>query len=1028
MLPRFQSRLGTLVATGIGLLLVLAAASTLAAEEATPGSVDYLRDIQPIFQQHCADCHGVSEQQAGFRADAGKLILQGGDRGAAVVPGQPEKSLLLTAVTGGSDLPRMPLELDPLSDEEIDLIRRWIAQGAKVPENERIAPAEPKRSSHWAFQPIKPVEPPDTKHAAWVRNPIDRFIAAKLEVRGLKPSPEAPRETLIRRLSLDLRGIPPTLAEVDAFLADREPGAYERLVQRFLDSPHYGERWGRHWLDIARYADSNGFTIDGPRSIWKYRDWVIDAFNADMPFDQFTIEQIAGDMLPGASTSQVVATGFHRNTLINQEGGTDQEQFRVEAVNDRVATTAAAYLGITLECARCHDHKYDPFSQREYYQLFAIFNNADEPNLPLPTAEQAKQRSELQQQLKTAEARLKTYDEQAGPRQQAWEAQLAQAATTVQWQTLKPVDAQSVGGATLSPLEDHSLLVSGTIPRSDTYVVRLPSPGQVVTAIRLEALTHPSLPKSGPGLAGNGNFVLTHIELKSAAPGQPQRPLAIASALADHSQARYPVEHAFDADQQQTGWAINIAGGKLNVDRTAIFILREPLAATDAELVVSLRQGHPGRYNLGRFRMSVTSAPASALTANSDLLRAAATPKAKRSAAQKKALLEAFRQQDIDRAPLAAQVDALKTELNNLQKEIITTMVMRERSAPRETHIHVRGDFLRHGAKVEPAVPAVLHDLPSSIEKPNRLDFARWLVDPANPLTPRVTVNRVWQRYFGRGLVETENDFGTQGARPSHPELLDWLAGEFVHQGWSYKRLHFLIVTSATYRQTSEVTPEQLAADRFNVLLGRQNRLRLEAETIRDAALAASGLLVERIGGPSVFPPQPAGIYVFTQNNKNWQPDQGSNRYRRGMYTHFWRSSPDPFLMTFDAPNANVTCTRRVRSNTPLQALTLANDVAFVEIAQGLAARILREGADETTRQRLERAFRLCLTRRPQGEEQSLLTAYYDRALATFEADPQAAQAAAPAQLPSGVTPAVGAATTAVARVVLNLDEFINRE
>lgn len=1028
MLPRFHCRLGICAAAVLGVFVLFTAPETAAADEAKAEAVDFARDIQPILQQYCVDCHGVSEQQAGFRADAGTLIVQGGDRGTAVVPGQPDKSLLLEALTGDGDLPRMPLELDPLSEDEIEQVRRWIAQGAKVPENERIEPAEPKRSSHWAFQPLKQVEPPATRHTDWVRNPIDHFIAAKLEVQGLKPSPEAPRETLIRRLSLDLRGIPPTLAEIDAFLADHEPGAYERLVQRFLDSPQYGERWGRHWLDVARYADSNGFTIDGPRSIWKYRDWVIDALNADMPFDQFTIEQIAGDMLPNASTSQVVATGFHRNTLINQEGGTDREQFRVEAVNDRVATTAAAYLGLTLECARCHDHKYDPFSQREYYQLFAIFNNADEPNLPLPTPEQQQQSSELQQQLKTAEAKLKEYDTKAAKRQGEWEAQLAQSADAVQWQVLKPAEAQSTGGATLTELDDHSLLASGTIPRSDTYVVRLPAAGQAVTAIRLEALTHPSLPRTGPGLAGNGNFVLTHIGLESVAPGQPERPLTIGTALADHSQARYPVEHAFDADQEQSGWAINIAGGKLNVNRTAIFILREPLEATDAELVVSLRQGHPGRYNLGRFRLSVTSAPAAALTANPELMQAAVTPASLRTPEQKKALLEAFRQQDLERAPLAAQVDTLKAKLSKLQKEIVTTMVMRELTEGRETHIHVRGDFLRRGARVEPAVPAVLHDLPPGVEKPSRLDFARWLVSPDNPLTPRVAVNRLWQRYFGRGIVETENDFGTQGARPSHPELLDWLAGEFINQGWSLKRLHFLIVTSATYRQTSEVTPEQLAADRFNVLLGRQNRLRLEAETIRDSALAASGLVVEKIGGPSVFPPQPAGIYVFTQNNKNWQADEGENRYRRGMYTYFWRSSPDPFLMTFDAPNANVTCTRRVRSNTPLQALTLANDVAFVEIAQGLASRVLQEAADKTPRQRIERAFRLCLSRQPQGQELSLLTAYYDRSLEAFAADEAAAKAAAPPKLPEGIAPAEGAATTAVARVLLNLDEFINRE
>ncbi len=1016
------------VAARVSVFALVAFTSPLAADEPQGEKIDFVRDIRPILEQHCTFCHGASEQQAGFRADAATLLLKGGDRGPAVVPGQPEKSLLMAALTGEGDLLRMPLELDPLDDEAIALIRRWIAQGANVPPNEKIQPAEPKRSSHWAFQPLQTVEPPPTRHADWVRNPIDRFIAARLEAAGLAPSPEAPREVLIRRLSLDLRGKPPTVAEVDAFLADREPGAYERLVRRMLDSPHYGERWGRHWLDLARYADSNGYTIDGPRSIWKYRDWVIEALNADMPFDQFTIEQIAGDMLPDATTSQIVATGFHRNTLINQEGGTDQEQFRVEAVADRVATTGSVYLGLTLECARCHEHKYDPISQREYYQLFAIFNNADEPNLSLPTPQQSQRLSELERQLKAAAAKLKEYDAQAAGRQGDWEAELAQASQPAPWKAMPVREAQSTGGAEFKTLDDGSLLVAGDIPRSDTYVVHLARPGQVVTAIRLEALTHESLPRTGPGTASNGNFVLTDLQVRAVSAGQAERPLPIATAVADHAQGGYPVEHAFDSDREQTGWAINISGGKLNVNRTATFVLGEPLDAAADGLVVELRHGHPNRYNLGRFRLSVTSAPATALVAGKDLIQAAATPAHQRTPEQKKALLEAFRKYDVHRAPLAQQVDSLKAELTQVRKEVVTTMVMRERTQPRESHIHIRGDFLRHGAAVEPAVPAVLHDLPEDVSRPNRLDFARWLVDPANPLTPRVTVNRVWQRYFGRGIVETENDFGIQGAKPSHPELLDWLAGELIRQDWRLKQLHYLIVTSATYRQTSEVTPQQLAADRFNVLLGRQNRLRLEAETIRDAALAASGRLVEKIGGPSVFPPQPAGIYVFTQNNKNWKADEGENRFRRGMYTYFWRSSPDPFLMTFDAPNANVTCTRRVRSNTPLQALTMANDVAFVEIAQGLALRILEECPRQNARERIEHAFRLCLSRHPQGQELSLLLAYYGRSLEAFSADAQAAKAAAPATLPEGTTAAEGAAWTAVARVLLNLDEFINRE
>ncbi len=1005
-----------------------AATAKPAQSVATP-AVDYLRDVKPLLETHCTSCHGLNEQQAGLRLDAAALMVKGGDRGTAIVAGSPEKSLLITAVKGNGDLLRMPLELDPLSNEEIALLERWIAQGAPAPADEKFAPTPRKRSSHWSFQPIRAAAPPATTHLAWVKNPIDHFIAARLEQQGMKPSPPADRATLIRRLSIDLRGLPPSVEEVQAFLADDQPGAYERLIDAMLASPRFGERWGRHWLDIARYADSNGYTIDGARSIWKYRDWVLDAVNSDLPFDQFTVEQLAGDLLPNPQPSQVVATGFHRNTLINQEGGTDQEQFRVEAVADRVSTTGAAYLGLTLGCARCHEHKYDPVSQREFYQLFAIFNNADEPNLSLPTREQAEKLQELQQQLKEAETALKEHDRQAQTRQKAWEASLEGVATEIEWTVMEPAAVASTGGAALKVLDDRSVLVSGNVPGSDAYEVNLGIPAKTVTAVRLEALTHESLPRTGPGLAGNGNFVLTDIRFRSAVEGVDDDRLPIASAVADHSQPKFPVEDAFDGDAVQSGWAINQpADNKLNTNRTAIFVLRDPLPTNSAPFIVHLRHAHANRYSLGRFRLALTSAPPAAITASPEIRRALAIPASERTAEQEQTLLEEFRLHDVERKPLVERVDQLKSAMASLQKQIPTTMVMKERSTPRETHLHVRGDFLRHGAKVVPGVLEVMHPLPESVQRPNRLDFARWLVDPANPLTPRVTVNRVWQQLFGRGIVETEDDFGTQGALPSHPELLDWLALEFIRQDWSLKQLIRLIATSAAYRQSSEATEEQLRRDRFNIWLGRQNRLRMEAESIRDTALTASGLLSDKFGGPSVFPPQPQGIYIFTQNNKNWKVSEGDDRYRRGMYTYFWRSSPDPFLMTFDAPNANVSCTRRVRSNTPLQALTLANDAAFVEMAQALATRVLVERPAANDRTRLTYAFQLCLARTPTAEELSLISAYLDRSRAAYADDLAGADDASPAGRPQDISTVETAAWTSVARVLLNLDEFITRE
>jgi mono/diheme cytochrome c family protein len=827
-----------------GLLLICLASAV--PRTGVAEAADYLRDVKPLLARRCVVCHGPAKQKAGLRLDTAAAMRKGGDAGAVLVPGKSADSLLIRAVTGAPDVPLMPRNGPRLTAAEVAILRAWIDQGARAPAQEVAGAATALRTTHWSFQPVVRPPLPAVQDSTWVRNPIDRFILARLEKEGIRPSPEADRATLIRRVSLDLVGLPPSVAEVDAFVTDTRPDAYERLVERLLASPHYGERWGRHWLDLARYADSNGFNIDAPRSIWKYRDWVIDALNRDVPFNEFTVEQIAGDLLPGAGPNAKVATGFHRNTLLNQEGGIDVEQFRVESIVDRVNTTGAVFLGLTVGCAQCHDHKYDPLTQREYYQLFAFFNNADEPALELPTPAQQRQRQRIRARIGELDRQQRLFDPIDEVKLDQWEKKLQ-----LEERTKLPLDIRGI--------------------------LDVPDNARDATQVR-----------------------------------------ALLAALRSGDQMRH------------------VLGG-----------LGSPfLAAAHAQAL--------------SFRIAVSR------------------------------------------------------EIARLRKQepaVVTTLVMQERRQPRATHVHLGGDFLRKGARVFPGVPAALP--PLSVKGPNRLDLARWLVDPKNPLTSRVTVNRVWQRSFGVGIVETENDFGTQGTPPSHPELLDWLASEFVARGWSLKALDRQIVTSATYRQSSRARPDLAVLDPRNRLLARQARLRLEAEAVRDEALAASGLLARKIGGPSVFPPQPDGVFVFTQIPRNWQANTGPDRYRRGLYTFLWRSAPHPALTVFDAPDTTTTCTRRNRSNTPLQALTLLNDQAFYELAQGLAARILREGPGDDAG-RLDFAFRVCLARLPRARERTRLDALLQDQLAGFGSTADAGRQAQ--------------AWTTVARVMLNLDEFLTRE
>ncbi|WP_339731243.1 PSD1 and planctomycete cytochrome C domain-containing protein [uncultured Gimesia sp.] len=1024
------------VTTAVFILLV--AVQTGVAVEKKQSQVDFDKQIRPLLKQHCYDCHSQDVEESGLRLDFGANILKGGDRGPAVIPGKSAESPLFLSLSGQGKIPQMPHDQSPLKPAEILLIQQWIDQGGQIPEAERTLQESQIISNHWSFQPIKRPKLPQVKQKAWGRNPIDSFILSRLEQNKLKPAAAAVRSTLIRRLSLDLTGLTPSVEEVQQFLADTRPGAYERLVDRLLASPHYGERWARHWLDVARYADSNGFTIDGPRSIWKYRDWVINAINQNMPFDQFVKEQLAGDLLPNPTTEQLIATGFHRNTLINQEGGTNPEQFRVEAVVDRVNTTGAAFLGLTVGCAQCHKHKYDPLTQRDFYQLYAIFNstadiNSAPPTLALPSDEQKTKQTNLKQDVAKIEKQLVERKKLREPKFQSWKQTLKQSLkdSEKQWAILQTETAKSENGATITVLEDHSLLVGGTIPNNDTYVVETTTIPSGTTGLRLEVLTHESLPKMGPGWAGNGNFVLSEIAVEVSHQTKMGwskfEPVKLAQASADHSQENYPASYLVD-NNLKTGWAINVKQGQMNVNRRAIIKWNSPLeSAEPLKLRVTLTQTQNAKYNVGRFRLSMTTVDSSVLNVDPAIIAILKQPEDKWDAKQKTTVTQAFHQSDSTWSQLNQRLTKQKAEQTKLNKAIVTTMVMKELPKPRESFILLRGNFLAPGAPVSPGVPDILPPMPAAVKSPTRLDFANWLTSAEQPLTARVTVNRYWQRFFGKGIVETENDFGTQGTDPTNPELLDWLAAEFMHLGWDMKKLHRLIVMSAAYRQASDFNPANQSQDPRNLLLSRQNRFRMEAESIRDMFLASSGLLTRKIGGPSVYPPQPEGIYVLTQNKKSWPEDKGEDRYRRGMYTYFWRSSPYPMLPTFDAPNSNTTCTRRVRSNTPLQALTLANDHSLFELIQGFAVRILTEGPDYDEG-RLRQAFQICLSRSPADHELEVLTRYLKEQRTHFKKSPKEAAQVASKNRPETIDVAEAASWTAVARVLLNLDEFITRE
>ena len=1149
--------------------------------------ISYNRHVRPILSNNCFACHGPDEatRPAGLRLDVREDAISPLRSGnVALVPGDAAASEMLTRIHAENPHDRMPpMEAGKeLTEAEIDILTRWIEGGA---------PYEP----HWAFMtPQRPALPEIAKED-WARNPIDRFVAAHLDEEGLSPSTEADRRTLIRRVAFDLTGLPPTLEEIRAFEEDTSPDAYERMVDSYLERPAYGEHQARHWLDLARYADTNGYHIDNERYMWRWRDWVIEAYNDNLPFDSFTKWQLAGDLLPDPTLEQLIATGFNRNHMINFEGGAIPEEYQTQYVIDRVDATATTWLGLTMACAQCHDHKYDPISHREYFEVFAFFNTVDEvgldgrdgnakPFIQAPLPHQVERKGELEANIERLLTAMREPDPELDAEQAAWE--VAEAKTVAErWVTLTPDSFESSGGSTLTLQDDASVLATGDNPDNDAYTIKATTDLRGITALRIEAMPDASMFEGGFGRGSNGNFVLTGIEL-TATPKGGGEPLTVAftNAQANYSQPNYDVASAIDGNPA-SGWGVQHydAGGHPH----GVFIAERPFGVSGGtELTIVLKHESPNRdHSIGRFRIAVTddsamrgstrdewhingpyiaetgeaafetnygpeegvdldetyedgrlkwvrvrpgyadgevhgltgdiaatylyrtidaptdrtatlslgSNDAIRVWLNGDLVHdnhtkrtaeadqdrvavelregrnellmkvvnygaeyafyfqmldeqiggvplpvqvALATLSEERSEAQHDLLRDHYRSQHWDgyEALLAEHTEAA-AELEALEAEIPTTMVMAEMENPRETFILDRGLYDQPTEKVEPGVPAALPPLPELDRPANRLDFAEWLVDASNPLTPRVTVNRLWSRYFGRGLVATVEDFGAQGAWPTHPELLDWLAVEFVESGWDLKQLHRLILTSATYRQDSRIPPGMHERDPNNRLLARGPRYRLDAEQIRDNALAVGGLLVPEVGGPSVNPYQPPGIweevaYGAGYTAQEFEQGQGDELYRRSMYTFWKRQAPPAGLTLFDAPNRETCSARRERTNTPLQALALMNDPQFVEAARHLASRTIHEVNGGTAADRIAHAFELATARRPSEQEQAILEQVFNEQLSEYRENGESA-----AELLSvGDSPVEEdmdahelAALTLVASMILNMDAVVTK-
>ncbi len=1021
------------------------------------GKLQYNRDVRPILNEKCFHCHGTdaAHRKGDLRLDVRDSALKPAKSGdIAIVPGKPEESQVLKRV----ELPQddedvMPPEKDgkPLTSEEKTVLRQWISEGAEY-------------QGHWAFlkperSPVPRIENPKSE----IRNEIDAFIAARLEKEGLQPSPEADRATLLRRVTLDLTGLPPTPEEVDAFVngtaaSNESPESrpthktYEQVVDDLLQSPHYGERMAMQWLDFARYADSHGFQTDSSRAMWPWRDWVIKAYNDNMPFDQFTIQQVGGDLLPNATRDQIVATGFNRNHRLNGEGGIIAEEWRIENIIDRVETTSFTWLGLTMNCCRCHDHKYDPLTQKDFYSFFAFFNNVAEsgtiqgasnrsggnsdPVIEVPDAADEVESAGIKKKIDKAKAKVTELELQLPNLVANWEAEMEspESAKKEMWSPLAVTNVISEGKASPKKLPDGSWVIGGRNPDFDTYTATSPLRTGAFTGLLLETFPDPSLPAQSLGRAANGNYVLTGIEAEISAPGL-RKPLKVAftRAESDYSQSGYDVKLLLDKEPKN-GWAIDGNDPKKKVERKAMFLADKAVKVpTGATLTVRLlHQSNFGGHNIGRFRLSATDDEPALVSLDGHggppaaVLAVMKTPTENRTPKQREEL-EKFYRASVD-SPLRDADFALaaaRAELDALTRSVPTVMVMKEGPA-RDAFVLTRGEYDKPGAKVSMATPAVLPPMPAGAPA-NRLGLAKWIVDPANPLTARV-----WETLFGVGLSKSTENLGTQSEYPVHPELLDWLASEFVRSGWNMKAMQKLMVMSAAYRQSSKVTPALLERDPENRLLARGPRFRLSGEVVRDQALAIAGLLVPKVGGPSVKPYMPDRVWDDTSKYgdlRGYKADTGEGLFRRSFYTIWKRTAAPPTMLLFDAPTREVCTVKRSRTNTPLQALSLLNEVTFVEAARALGQKMILEGG-ATPEQRIAFAFKRAVSREPTIDEVNLLAAGLAKRRAEFKAKPESAKqfiTTGMTKADAHIAPEDLAAYGVTASVILNMNEVVTR-
>ncbi|MBK1834731.1 PSD1 and planctomycete cytochrome C domain-containing protein [Roseibacillus ishigakijimensis] len=951
------------------LLLLSLGSGSLAAD------ISFNFQIRPILSKNCIGCHGPDpgDRKADLRLDtfAGVTNPESGD--AVIIPGKPEESLFMERVLTDDpdDVMPPPEHGHKLSAEQIALLEQWIREGAEY-------------ETHWSFAPVANPEPPAVASSAWPQNEVDHFVLAQLEKLGLAPTAPANPVELLRRLALDLTGLPPTLAEVSTFkeaYRENPQQAVAEAADRLLASPAYGEHWASMWLDIARYADTVGYSGDEHRDIWPWRDWVIKAYNDNMPYDQFIIEQVAGDLLPQASEQQKLATAFHRLTLNNNEGGTNDEEFRTIAVKDRLSTTVNSTMGLTVRCAECHTHKYDPISHEEYYQLYAFFNQTadsdkrdDRPRMPvMPFGHEEKTR-----EIKARIAELETQVDAHKP-----------------WQVLTFDQMEGTDGVVLQSQDDGSVLASGPNPDYPTYRLSAPAPAGPVSALRLELIPDVSH-NEFVGRASGGAVVLTHVRLLEKKADGTQEWHRFSKAVADHSQPNHDISKVIGEKPEKYGWAVKHDKEGLRARRTAVLELASPVTlAPDSRLEVELVfEGPWVRTSAGRVRLATTavSEPAKKFTENT-------------------------------LNPIERQIAELKKELPQPIRVPVTEDLPADKQ--RETHLMTRGSFMQLGQKVSPALPKAFGELPADAPR-NRLGVAQWLVAADNPLTPRVAVNRYWARLFGIGIVETEEDFGMQGTLPSHPDLLDWLAHRFVETGWDQKALLKLLVTSAAYQQGSAATPDRLEKDPRNIYLSRGPRFRLTAEVVRDQALAVSGLLNRELYGEPVYPPTPIKRFANAfLGDTIWVESEGPDRYRRAIYTYLKRSNPHPLFETFDMASRDVCVLRRFRTNTPLQSFMTLNDVVFVEAAQALA-RTMKKSSDNLEEQ-IQEGFRQVLLTEGTSSQVDALRALYEETLPTYQNNrDEAHQLAGTVPEPvSDEEAAEVAALTVVANVMLNLDAFL---